>query len=99
MRLADLEPAWLSPDVFIFRSPAGYRDLLTCKRVAMSQKEQYALIYEKNPQYVGKIVVLTVPEFAWKFEGNDFNILTVTPSLDASASGNWHGFITDGEIR
>ena len=25
--------------------------------------------------------------------------LTVTPSIDASASGHWHGRITNGEIR
>ncbi len=65
----------------------------------MSRNEQYALIYEKNPQYVGKIVVLTVPEFAWMFQGNDFSTLTVHPSIDASASGNWHGFIVNGEIK
>lgn len=99
MKLLDLEPAWLSPDVFIFRSPVGHRDLVTCKRIPMTRNEQYALIYEKNPQYKGKIVVLTVPEFAWKFEGNDFNTLTVSPSLDCSASGNWHGFIVNGEIQ
>ena len=99
MKLTDLEPEWLSPDVFIFRSPTGRGDLLTCKRVAMPQREQYALIYDKNPQYKGRPVVLTVPDFAWKFEGNDFTTMTVTPSIDASASGNWHGFITDGEVK
>ncbi|MDH4164469.1 MAG: DUF6527 family protein [Nitrospirota bacterium] len=99
MKLTDLKPAWLSPDVFIFRSPAGYGDWLTCKRVPMTRNDQYELIYEKHPEYKGQIVVLTVPKFAWTFQGNDFNTLTVTPSIDASASGNWHGFITNGEIR
>jgi hypothetical protein len=28
----------------------------------------------------------------------DFASLTVTPSLDGSAGGLWHGFITNGEI-
>ena len=27
-----------------------------------------------------------------------FETMTVTPSLDGSAAGNWHGFITNGEI-
>lgn len=99
MKLIDLEPAWLAPDVFIFKNPTGGDDWLTCKRVPMLQKEQYSLIYDKNPQYVGKTVVMTVPEMAWKFEGNDFNTMTVIPSIDASQSGNWHGFITNGEIR
>lgn len=25
--------------------------------------------------------------------------LTLTPSVDASKHGHWHGFITNGEIR
>lgn len=99
MKLTDLDPVWLTPDIFIFKSPNGRGNLLTCKRVPMLWKDQQALIYEQNPQYIGIPVVMTVPEFAWKFKGNDFNTLTVTPSIDASASGNWHGFITNGEIR
>ncbi len=95
----ELSPAWLSPDVFIFRSPTGYRDWLTCKRIPMSRKEQYELIYDKNPRYKRQIVVLSVPKYVWSFVGNDFKTLTVTPSIDASASGNWHGYITNGEVR
>jgi len=99
MKLTDLDPVWLSPDVFIFKSPSGKGDLLTCKRVLMSRSEQQKLIYEEHPEYKGIPVVMTNPDFAWGFEGNDFNTLTVTPSIDASASGNWHGFVTNGEIR
>jgi hypothetical protein len=99
VKLIDLEPAWLTPDVFIFRNPTGGKDWLTCKRVLMTMHEQYELIYEKNPQYVGSTVVSSKPDCAWKFEGNDFNTMTVTPSIDASSSGNWHGFITNGEIK
>ena len=29
----------------------------------------------------------------------NFATMTITPSIDASASGNWHGFIVNGEIR
>lgn len=35
----------------------------------------------------------------WTAHGDlDFETLTVTPSLDGSAGGLWHGFITNGEI-
>lgn len=38
----------------------------------------------------------------WQIAGGidaaDFSTLSVTPSLDGSAGGNWHGFITNGEI-
>ena len=104
MKLTDLEPCWLTPDVFIFRNPTGGSDWLTCKRVAMSTRDQQRLIYGDHmdpttkTKYVGESVVLTTPECAWEFKGNDFNTLTVTPSIDASASGNWHGFIKNGQI-
>ncbi len=32
-------------------------------------------------------------------DGPIFETMTITPSIDASASGHWHGFITNGEIR
>jgi len=35
----------------------------------------------------------------WTMSSNTFDAMTVTPSIDASASGHWHGFITNGEIR
>jgi hypothetical protein len=38
----------------------------------------------------------------WQIAGGidaaDFATLTVTPSLDGSAGGNWHGHITNGQI-
>ena len=104
MRLVDLEPKWLSPDVFIFKNPTGGNDWLTCKRVPMNNKDQYRLVYggwtanSVKTEWNGKSVVFTKADFAWQFRGNDFATLTVTPSLDCSSSGNWHGFITNGEI-
>lgn len=99
MKLTDLEPEWLTPDMFVFKSPSGKGDLITCKRVPMGFKEQYDIIYAPGSKFIGKPVVQTVPEMAWQFKGNDFSALTATPSIDASASGNWHGFIINGEIR
>lgn len=38
-------------------------------------------------------------ECGWTVQGDlDFDTLTVTPSLDGSAGGLWHGFITNGQI-
>jgi hypothetical protein len=98
MKLTDLKPEWLSPDVFIFKNPTGGSNWLTCKRVVMTTKDQYDLIYKHNSKYIGAVVAMTRPDFAWAFVGDDFGIMTVTPSIDASASGNWHGFITAGLI-
>jgi hypothetical protein len=44
-------------------------------------------------------VVGCKPNIAWTRTSDDFAAMSVTPSLDASASGHWHGFITNGEIK
>lgn len=42
------------------------------------------------------------PGFAWTVPGGienaAFETISVTPSIDGSAGGNWHGFVTDGQI-
>jgi hypothetical protein len=42
------------------------------------------------------------PDCQWTVAGGiesaSFETISVTPSLDGSAGGNWHGFITDGQI-
>jgi hypothetical protein len=42
-------------------------------------------------------------DFCWSIAGGiesaAFETLTVRPSIDGSAGGNWHGHITNGEIR
>lgn len=36
----------------------------------------------------------------WDLQGqDDFATLTLSPSVDASKSGHWHGFVTAGEIK
>jgi hypothetical protein len=32
-------------------------------------------------------------------DGENWDTLSLIPSVDASKSGHWHGFITNGEIR
>jgi len=35
----------------------------------------------------------------WDMTGTGFDDLTLSPSVDASSAGHWHGFITAGEIH
>jgi hypothetical protein len=98
MKLTDLSPRWLTNDLFIFKSPTGHGNWLSCKRVAMSCKDQMETMYKVAPDLIGQCIVPTVADMAWRFEGNDFETMTVTPSIDASRSGNWHGFVTNGGI-
>ncbi len=39
-------------------------------------------------------------EKVWTVTGGDsFENLSLSPSIDASSSGHWHGYVTDGEAR
>lgn len=97
MRLTDLQPRWLTPDVFIFKSPAGHGDWLSCKRAPIPNQNKF--FYEQCPELVGQSIVGTLEHALWNFApGASFDTLTVTPSIDGSASGNWHGHITNGNI-
>lgn len=44
-------------------------------------------------------VVSCKKSIAWGRTGDDLCSISITPSIDASASGHWHGFVTNGEIR
>jgi hypothetical protein len=100
LKLTDLEPKWLTPDVFSFKCPHCKLVKLLCKKIPLSFKEQVRLV-NPAPEDEYDFPVDFVPmnaECAWKFSGDDFATLTVTPSIDASNSGHWHGYITKGQI-
>jgi hypothetical protein len=100
MRLIDLQPRWLSPDVFIFLCPHCQKDWLLCKRVVMSFREQCALVLKDrtdDEDWPADMVPMAA-DACWTIVGN-FDAMTVTPSIDAGKSGHWHGHITNGEIK
>ncbi len=39
------------------------------------------------------------PGIHWQRTGDTFETLTFSPSIDASASGHWHGWINCGGVR
>lgn len=104
MKLIDLNPRWVTPDVFCFDCPHCQKVILTCKRIVMSTKEQMDMWARFFGEFNGLVIVPCGPNMKWNFISDfkditAFNNMTVTPSLDASASSHWHGFITNGEIR
>ena len=34
----------------------------------------------------------------WAMTGDSFDAMSFSPSIDASSSGHWHGFITNGQV-
>lgn len=110
MRLAELEPRWLinEPDrkLFIFMCPHCRKRWLSCKNFVLSVGDQIelfakALKTDADEVCSGKhtTVVPMKDAVCWKIEHHEsWDTLSVTPSIDASPSGDWHGFITNGAI-
>lgn len=106
MRLVDLDPRWLIQNGrrvgFTFFSPVQSQGMgksrwrQSCFIEPTSSDVQFDLLGDEPVQHCN-------PACAWKIEGGienaSFETMTVTPSIDGSAGGLWHGFITNGEIR
>jgi hypothetical protein len=102
----ELEPRWIHPNLFVFLCPHCRQILLSCKNVQMSHKEQREIFEKEFGDDWPRIVVWSKPEQSWSISGTVpidtkaafVTDLTVTPSIDASKAGHWHGHITKGEI-
>lgn len=107
MQLIELEPRWIHPNIFVFLCPHCRTMLLSCKNVQMSTREQMEIFSRELGEDWNQHVVPTKHDAAWTITGSIppepgaviAQDLTITPSLDASASGHWHGYITNGEIK
>jgi len=107
MKLAELEPRWcaelnapegtkqgvgfLCPHcrqirLAIFFDPPIDGPTPEIKSVLRSQGEGHLADH-----HLGRIL--------WKRTGDTFETLSLSPSVDASAFGHWHGFITNGEAK
>lgn len=109
--LTDLEPHWLERDGrrfgLIFRCPLqGKNDWWQVVIVEPAPKfegrdSQYEAIVRSGAaaegmwQPANEAAPWSIPNI----ETANFETLTVTPSVDGSAGGLWHGFITNGEIQ
>jgi hypothetical protein len=96
MRLIDLEPRWYvledgGPVVGLtFDCPHCRQERLGVKFHHRGHEAmEDAHIMAKAP----------TTNHIWTLDGDSFENLTLSPSVDASASGHWHGFIANGDIR
>jgi hypothetical protein len=97
MKLIELKPRWYSlepngPHVgMTFLCPHCHKErlgILLCRRGRQAMIDDYIKARHGRKGYIWTVV-----------GSEDFLTLTLTPSIDASLSGHWHGFITNGEIR
>lgn len=102
MKLIDLEPSWLGFGQpwnqlkigVSFLSPLGTGQHLGClfKNPIDPLNLGWLSDPSDNPELYGGM-------HRWQRSGDTFETLTLTPSLDFSKYNEWHGFITNGEIK
>jgi len=97
MKLTELNPRWYAFDSDGPRVGLTF-DCPHCRTqrlgVAFHHRGREAMedsvIHAKSPS----------TKHIWSIESaEDFNVLTLSPSVDASETGHWHGFIVNGEAK
>lgn len=99
MRLVDLKPRWWGARD---RRGLGMSFECPCPVCRLAAHEGYAyriVIAFSNPLDGGEPAADIVAGPHWHREGDSFEDLSVTPSIDASHRGHWHGFISQGDVR
>lgn len=99
MQLTELCPAWIHENIFVFLCPHCKKVILSCKNKVMSFSEQWEIFTDKFGDEQNRFTVHCEDKCVWNFPSwSSFETLTVIPSIDASKSGHWHGFITNGQV-
>ncbi len=110
MRLLELDPQWLYIDGrrvgFVFWCPIHPRSKNRKQSVffeKLTRQQQWDLFETQADSHKFRQVIQGCDEdTAWissvPLDQAQFETMTITPSLDGSKGGNWHGHITNGEI-
>ncbi len=94
--LTELEPRWWTFSGFVHGADVRAGLSFICPH-CMKQRLAVSFSNPIDPQgWVGRTGMVIVS--AWTRTGDTFETLTLTPSIDATASGHWHGHITNGEM-
>lgn len=102
LRLTDLDPRWFDvPDAggaidgVSFLCPHCREVRLAVQFTPMGADEIHARSHRDGDQHT----IIPLQGNVWQRTGETFNDLTLSPSVDASISGHWHGFIRNGRIE
>ena len=91
MRLSELDPSWFTCEP----GRTGMGLTFDCPHC----RTQKLGIWFANPVDGGPPAAPGIePLPRWQRTGETFDTLTLTPSVDVSKDGHWHGFITGGNI-
>lgn len=107
-RLSELGPEWILRGdervALVYRCPGCRRVFLSATLVPLTNKQQRILFIEPMHDRGFEIVGVT-PGIFWKNpQANqpvvaDFDAVSLHPSLNADASGHWHGHIQNGNCN
>lgn len=100
MRLTQLNPKWIGFSQWAASSPPYYIGMsfdspTTGRRLAV-------LFWPPiDPENIGPLVAnhKSGEKLYWDRTGDTFEALTLSPSINFENASDWHGFVTDGEIR
>jgi len=107
MKLTELDPRWIVQDGrrvgFTFISPTDPKFRQSCFLESPPTRQQWKLFADSlgaeddDPEWPKHMVQGCSEGTRWSIAG-EFENLTVSPSIDGSKGGTWHGFITNGQI-
>lgn len=93
MKLTELDPKWISH--------AG-RDRVGVRFLCPHCRSTYLAVLFKNPVDGGFPVSDAYDGIGanfgnrWQRDGDTFDTLSISPSIDTSGTGHWHGYVTGG---
>ena len=109
MNLMDLDPRWAcDADIVIggikqhFENRHGMAVSFECPHCVQRERETgdkrvcRLAVWFKNP--IDGLPPTDDASYLWERTGDAFETLTLSPSVDASKEGHWHGYIRNGEI-
>lgn len=105
MKLTELSPRWaLDADIVVVgggppmhdENRTGMALTFECPCCRGTERATRLAVFFRNP-IDGKPP--SDDHKLWERTGTTFEDLTLSPSIDASGVGHWHGFIQVGEIR
>lgn len=108
MKLTELEPRWFS--VGDSKGIAGISFICPhCKQARLGMRINHANPHVISVDHDNDITTAPINVQVWQitgdapsFDGDNhggFENVSLLPSVDSSASGHWHGFVSNGEIK
>lgn len=100
MKLTDLDPRWYVLEAGGPRLGLTFDCPHCCETRLGVTFHHHGVAAIDEDQYILAHHGADDTQHIWDLQGqDDFATLTLSPSIDASKSGHWHGFIQEGEIR